>query len=351
MAGSRPILSTRARPSISEREPSATIPSVSPVSASPPSARLPCGEPAPCRGRGRRTGPVRSDHGRQPARAPGRRPADDGRGRPAGQPGPRRPGHEPGPEAGQAAPPVTARDRPGDRRRAGPGRSGRSGRHPDPLGRRRPAGFHQHAPGRSRRSTPSWPGSWPIPPAGDGSRCPPEADQRRVRFGQPDRPAHDRQCPGGVRRRRPVPDPRGGWPSRRPRVLLQRCRRPDPQARRDRPGDPDRPAGPRGWLPRRLHRSPRGGPARFRPRGGRSTRRRSRRHHRALGRRRGPDGDRGEPGPSRSPLRCLEERRLAPHRGLGRACGRAAPGGRASSTSRTARPGSARRPSATTRTG
>ena len=62
-------------------------------------------------------------------------------------------------------------------------------------------------------------------------------------------------------------------------------------------------------------------------------------------------GHRGQPGASRRPLRRLEERGLAPPRGLGRAGDRAAPGGAATSTSRTARSGSARPSSATTRTG
>ena len=62
--------------------------------------------------------------------------------------------------------------------------------------------------------------------------------------------------------------------------------------------------------------------------------------------------DRGQPrSRARRPLRRLEERGLAPRRGLGRAGRSSGCGTAARSTSRTARPGSGRRRSATTRTG
>ncbi len=60
--------------------------------------------------------------------------------------------------------------------------------------------------------------------------------------------------------------------------------------------------------------------------------------------------DRGEPRAARRPLRRLEERGISPRGGLGGARRGPPAGRRARSTSRTARPGSARRPTATTRT-
>ena len=91
--------------------------------------------------------------------------------------------------------------------------------------------------------------------AGVGSRrSGPRARQRRVRVGQPDRSADDRQRPRRVRRRPAVPRPRGRRPARHARVLLQRLRRPGRQARRLGAGAPARRAGPRGRLPRRLRR-------------------------------------------------------------------------------------------------
>jgi hypothetical protein len=79
----------------------------------------------------------------------------------------------------------------------------------------------------------------PGPTTGGRSSAPPIPErQRRVRLGQPDRPADDRQRPRRLRRRPPVPRPRGRRPARHARVLLQRSRRPDRQPRGVGAGDP-----------------------------------------------------------------------------------------------------------------
>ena len=113
------------------------------------------------------------------------------------------------------------------------------------------------------RTAPSRPPSTAIlaEPATVGSRRagPAARGERRVRLGQPDRSADDRQRARRVHRRPAVPGPRGRRPARDARVLLQRLRRPDRRtsARRS-SAHPARRAGPRGRLPRRLRRRPRG---------------------------------------------------------------------------------------------
>ena len=64
-----------------------------------------------------------------------------------------------------------------------------------------------------------------------------------------------------------------------------------------------------------------------------------------------PRRDRGQPGRARRAVRCLDQRGAAPRRGLGRRGPWSGCANAVTSTSRTARPGSARPTSATTRTG
>ena len=75
--------------------------------------------------------------------------------------------------------------------------------------------------------------------------------QRRVRLGQPDRPAHDRQRARRLHRRPAQPRPRGRRPGRDARVLLQRLRGADPQPRARR----SRPSGAASRCPRRATRA------------------------------------------------------------------------------------------------
>ena len=252
---------------------------------------------------------------RRPGRAPGRTRA-------------RRLRQQPRAAAGAAVPHGAAGDCHGARRRAG-GRGGRRReRHPDRRGRGRATRVPQHAPARRRAGGDGR--CDPRRPTGLGSRRHASAalGQRRVRVGQPDRAAPCRQRPGRVHRRPAQSRPRGGRPARDARVLLQRRRRPDPQPRRVDRGHPAGRARARGRLPRRLRPRPRDRAARRRL--GRCHRARSRheRDPRPLGRRPGPRGHRAEPGRPRRPLRCLEDRGLAPRRRLGRARDRAAARGR-----------------------
>ena len=160
---------------------------------------------------------------------------------------------------------------------------------------------------------------------GPGDAATPRVGQRRVRVGQPDRPAARRQRPRRVRRRPAEPRPRGGRPAGHARVLLQRLGRPDPQPRRVGRRAPARRAGPRGRLPRRLRR------ATSRPRcpttsGPQATAPDADTDgivgHWAAGRvREGIEASLDRP---RRPVRRLDERGPAPRGGLGRARGRAA---------------------------
>ncbi len=105
-------------------------------------------------------------------------------------------------------------------------------------------------PGRGR-GDPSRCGSLGL---GSGAGRRPASRERRVRLGQPDRSADDRQRPRGLRRRPALPGPRGRRAAGHPRVLLQRFRDPGLEAGRERHRDPPRRAGPRGRLPRRVRR-------------------------------------------------------------------------------------------------
>ena len=185
------------------------------------------------------------------------------------------------------------------------------------LADRGPRASDRRDPGRPRRAG-----------AGCADRAA-RADQRRVRVGQPDRAAPRRQRPGGVRRRPPLPGPRGGRPHASTReYYFNDFGAPDPASSGRRVAAAPRTArtGPRGRLPRRLRRRPRR--ATFPADTWEAADRPGRRPDRVVGRwasETGPGGHRGAPGDARRPLRRLEERGLAPHRGLGRAGDRAPP--------------------------
>ena len=83
--------------------------------------------------------------------------------------------------------------------------------------------------------------------------------ERRIRVGQSDRSADHRQRARCVHRRPAQSRPRGRWPARHPRVLLQRLRGPDRQPGCVGRGHPPGRAGPGGGLPGRLRLGPRGG--------------------------------------------------------------------------------------------
>ena len=104
--------------------------------------------------------------------------------------------------------------------------------------------------------------------------------------------------------------------------------RPDRQARGNGLRPAHRGAGPRRRLSRRLHPGARRRAAGAGPGRRAGARCGSRRGRRSVGGRRGADRDRGQPRSPRRPLRCLEERGLAPHRGLGRPGDRATAGRR-----------------------
>ena len=128
---------------------------------------------------------------------------------------------------------AAARDRRADRRRA---RSRALGDDLEPLGgrgARLPEPVHADAWLRAGAAVASW---TPATRFGAGGADPRRADPRRVRHGQPDRPAGRRQRPPRRLRRRACADPRAPWARRVARVLLQRRRRPDPPARRVGPG-------------------------------------------------------------------------------------------------------------------
>ena len=201
-------------------------------------------------------------------------------------------------------------------------------RRSDRVGGGGPARVHQPPPRGSRARGDRRRDPRVARDVGPGRADPAAERQRRVRLGQPDRPADDRQRARRVHRRPALPDPRGRRPDGHARVLLQRFRRPDRQAGRVGRRAPARRGGAGGRLPRRLRRRPRGRAPGRRLGGGDRRGRRRRRGRRALGGRPGPGGDRGEPRAARRPLRRLEERGLAPRRGLGGPGDRAPAGGR-----------------------
>ena len=170
------------------------------------------------------------DDGAVPALGDDARPAIEVE-RPA-DPHPRRLRHEPGDEARSAVPPPTAGARDTLRRQARPGRlfAGcvrERGRLPDRGRRGRPSWLPQHAdPTRRHRGDRR---RRPRRPRRVGA-CRAHLDaegQRRVRVGQPDGAAHDRQCPRRIHRRPAEPRPRGRRSARHARVLLQRRGGPD----------------------------------------------------------------------------------------------------------------------------
>ena len=276
---------------------------------------------------------------------PDERRARRDRGRAPGRPRPWRLREQPRDEAGPAVPDGAA----GDRHR----RSRRRSTHEARPAIRRPR--RSPAP-RSRRpasSTSAWPTralerdgrghprrTRPLGPARAGE---PARGQRRVRVGQPDRAAPRRQRPRRVHRRPAQPRPRGRRPARHARVLLQRFGR-------RRSGTSARPwprSGAASRCPRTATRATTSTTSRRRcP----TTSGRPRRlpdadtdgDRRALGGRPRPRGDRGEPGrrsasgSTSGPARrgCTTR---AGSRGRSSACASAA-----TSTSRTARSGSAR---------
>ena len=290
------------------------------------------------------------DEGRPPG-TPGGRPGHR-RDRATGQRRARRSRHEPRP----AARPPAADGAGGDRGRAH-GRdpeaiatavAGRSRRPPSPAPASSISGSRTQAIEEFLDAVRAPPGR--LGPSGGGGQRP--EGQRRVRLGQPDRPADRGQRARGVRRRSPLSCPRGRRPARHPRVLLQRLGGAGPEARRVGARDPRRPRGARGRLPRRLRRRPRA----RRADGARGAVAAPRRTRTQLGGR--PLGVASGSGrASRHPsnalgvaLRRLDDRGQPPRRAAG-STGPSPGSARAViSTSRTARRGSARPPSATTRT-
>ena len=180
------------------------------------------------------------------------------------------------------------------------------------------------------------PGAWGRIPAVN-----PRARQRRVRVGQPDRAAHRGQRARGVRRRPAVPRARGRRPAGHARVLLQRLRGAGRHLGASvlavRRGEPVPEDGYKGAYVEDLAARCRTTSGPRRPR-----RAPTPRTSWALGVRARPGGDRGQPRPARRPVRRVEERGA-------RSTTRAGSSGRSSgcataatSTSRTARRGSAR---------
>ena len=175
--------------------------------------------------------------------------------------------------------------------------------------------------------------------------------QRRVRVGQPDRPAHHRQRARGVHRRPAEPCPGGRRPAGDARVLLQRLRRPDRQPRRVGRGRQTRRACPRGRVPgrRTSPSSPRTCPTTYgpRPRPTAPTRPRSS----AAGQpTRVREGIEASLGATRRPFRRVDQRGTTARARAGSSGRSSACASTTTSTSRTARCGSARPRSATTRT-
>ena len=176
--------------------------------------------------------------------------------------------------------------------------------------------------------------------------------ERRVRVGQPDRAAHDRERAGRVHRRPAQPRARGRRPDTSRASTTSTTRRPDRQSGRVGRRHPARRARPRGRLSRRLRRGPRGAtsPTSL----GRRRRSLARMPRRSIGR--------WAAGAVRAGIEASLER-LGVHfdvwtsegvaaRGrLGRSSGRAACASVDTSTSRMARCGSGRPTSATTRIG
>ena len=182
-------------------------------------------------------------HDRRLAAGPaGRRDPAGGRSRTPGQRRARRSLDQPRDEAGPPVPHVAARHRdgPGGRTRRGSGafagrdadRAGRRSRHPGSS----TCDWRDRALERRHRRDPGRPG-W-MGPASAG-RAPAEG-QRRVRVGQPDRPAARRQRPRRLRRRPALSSPRSRRPAGHARVLLQRLGRTDRQPRRIGRGHPAR---------------------------------------------------------------------------------------------------------------
>ena len=252
-----------------------------------------------------------------------------GRGRAAGEGRARRPRDEPRDEARPAAAPPAARDRRGHRRRRSAATTRHAGGGPIASAAVAAARVHQPPPRRRRARGDRRRDPRVARDVGPGRADPAAERQRRVRLGQPDRAADDRQRARRVRRRPALPGPRGRRPDGHARVLLQRLGRPGRQ-----------PRARRSWRCGEASRSPRTATTAptsttSRPRSPTTSGRRRRAEgadagavvgHWAAGP--GPGRDRGEPRAARRPLRRLEERGLAPRRGLGRAGDRAPAGGR-----------------------
>ena len=176
--------------------------------------------------------------------------------------------------------------------------------------------------------------------------------QRRVRLGQPDRTAPRRQRPRRVHRRPAQPRPRGGRPARHARVLLQRFRRPDPQPRRVRGRAPSRRAGPGGRATTATTSQDLAAAVPGRRLGGGHGAGRRYGRHRSVTGRPAASARGSRPASPRSASASMSGRARrgcttrAGSTGRSSGCANAA-----TSTSRTARSGSARPTSATTRTG
>ena len=281
--------------------------------------------PFRCRGGGR-TRLGSGGRGRFVARLAGRRGAPGDRGRATGRRGPRRLRQQPRDEAR----PAVSHGAAGDRRRAR-GRAGRAKPRRDPAGT--PVASAEVAPPgflnlrlRDGALESTIAAILADPPAwGSGRRrCRP-----RRSTSSSCRPTRPDRCTSATRAARSSATCSAA--SSRPAASGSRASTTSTTSggqirnlgRVDR-GDPARRARPRGRLPRRLRRRPRGGtcPTTCGPRppppdadtDG---------HPRALGRRARPRGHRGQPRRPRRPLRRLDERGAAPRGGLGRARGRA----------------------------